>query len=49
MCLLLSKFMFAKSDKKVVWNLAGVRFPTVGDGRKASLPMKVALYKPEAA
>ncbi|TFK86200.1 cytochrome P450 [Polyporus arcularius HHB13444] len=44
LCLLLSKFTFAKSDKKVNWNLAGVRFPTTGDTGKASYPMKVALY-----
>ncbi|KAI0718780.1 cytochrome P450 [Cerioporus squamosus] len=49
LCLLLSKFTFAKSDKNVRWNLAGVRFPTVGDAGKASLPMKVALYKPASA
>ena len=46
LCLLLSKFTFAKSDKEVVWNLAGVRFPSVKGGSKASLPMKVGLYKP---
>ena len=46
LCLLLSKFTFAKSDKEVVWNLAGVRFPSVKGGNKASLPMKVGLYHP---
>ncbi|RPD69471.1 cytochrome P450 [Lentinus tigrinus ALCF2SS1-7] len=49
LCLLLSKFTFAKSDKEVTWMLAGVRYPTVGDAGKASLPMKVALYKPGSA
>ncbi|KAI0648564.1 cytochrome P450 [Trametes meyenii] len=47
LCLLLSKFTFAPSDKPVVWNLSGIRFPTVGEDIKASLPMKVSLYKPE--
>ncbi|KAI0669354.1 cytochrome P450 [Trametes maxima] len=48
LCLLLSKFAFAPSDKPVVWNVSGIRFPTVGEEMKASLPMKVSLYKPEA-
>ena len=46
LCLLLSKFTFAKSEKKITWNLAGIRFPTAGDTGTASLPMKVALYRP---
>ncbi|KAM5533780.1 hypothetical protein V8D89_012555 [Ganoderma adspersum] len=45
LCLLLSKFTFASSEKKVTWNLSGVRFPTVGTSMKPSLPMKVGLYK----
>ncbi|PIL23231.1 cytochrome P450 [Ganoderma sinense ZZ0214-1] len=45
LCLLLSKFTFASSDKKITWNLSGVRFPTVGSSMKPSLPMKVGLYK----
>ena len=46
LCLLLSKFTFAKSEKEITWNLAGIRFPTAGDTGTASLPMKVALYRP---
>ncbi|EJF59817.1 cytochrome P450 [Dichomitus squalens LYAD-421 SS1] len=45
LCLLLSKFTFAQSDKKVNWVLSGVRFPTVGNSPKPSMPLKVGLYK----
>ena len=45
LCLLLAKFTFAPSGKKIVWNLSNVRFPTVGDDSKPSMPMKVGLYK----
>ena len=43
--MLLSKFTFSSSDKKITWNLSGVRFPTVGSSMKPSMPMKVGLYK----
>ncbi|KAI0657085.1 cytochrome P450 [Cubamyces menziesii] len=43
--LLLMKFTFAPSDKPIVWNIAGIRYPTVGDATTPSLPMKVGLYK----
>ncbi|RPD54893.1 cytochrome P450 [Lentinus tigrinus ALCF2SS1-7] len=52
LCLLLSKFTFELSSKPIFWNLSGVRYPSVGDGSnnaKASLPMKVGLYKPRSA
>ncbi|KAI0641561.1 cytochrome P450 [Trametes meyenii] len=41
--LLLSHFVFEPSDKPVVWNISGIRFPTVGiDGTKPELPLKVS-------
>ncbi|KAI0718795.1 cytochrome P450 [Cerioporus squamosus] len=47
--LLISKFSFEMSDKPIVWNISGIRFPTVGvDGTKPELPLKVSLYKDSA-
>lgn len=47
--LLISKFTFEMSDKPIVWNISGIRFPTVGvDGTKPELPLKVSLYKDSA-
>lgn len=47
--LLISKFTFELSDKPIVWNISGIRFPTVGvDGTKPELPLKVSLYKDSA-
>ncbi|KAI0328038.1 cytochrome P450 [Cubamyces sp. BRFM 1775] len=43
--LLLMKFTFAPSDKPIVWNIAGIRYPTVGNETTPSLPMKVGLFK----
>ncbi|KAI0760472.1 cytochrome P450 [Fomes fomentarius] len=48
LCQLLSTFTFSPSDTPIVWNLAGIRFPSVRNGTKASLPLKVGLYKPVA-
>ncbi|KAI0628909.1 cytochrome P450 [Trametes polyzona] len=48
LCQLLSKFTLAPSKKPVVWNLSGIRFPSVGGDIKASLPMMVSLYKGNA-
>lgn len=45
LCQLLTKFTFATSAKPVVWNLSGVRFPTVAEATKPSMPMMVGLYK----
>ncbi|KAI0329087.1 cytochrome P450 [Cubamyces sp. BRFM 1775] len=43
---ILPRFTFEKSEKPIVWNLSGVRYPAVGKyGGKACLPMKVSLYK----
>ena len=47
LALLLSHFVFELSDKPIVWNISGIRFPTVGvDGAKPELPLKVSLYRP---
>ncbi|KAI0754297.1 cytochrome P450 [Daedaleopsis nitida] len=46
LCMLLARFTFAPADKRIIWNLSGVRFPTVAGGSKPSMPLKVALYKP---
>ncbi|OBZ67938.1 hypothetical protein A0H81_12339 [Grifola frondosa] len=44
--LLLSNFTFELSDKPIVWNVAGVRYPTMGkDGRKPQMLLKVGLIK----
>ncbi|OBZ67845.1 Docosahexaenoic acid omega-hydroxylase CYP4F3 [Grifola frondosa] len=44
--LLLSRFTFSLSDKPIVWNLAGVRYPTVGkDSTKPEMWLKVGLAK----
>ena len=45
LCLLLAKFTFTPSNKKITWNLANVRFPTVGNNPKPSMPMLVGLYE----
>ncbi|EJF60519.1 cytochrome P450 [Dichomitus squalens LYAD-421 SS1] len=49
LCLLLAKFTFAPSGKKIKWNVANVRFPTVGDNPKPSMPINVGLYRREAS
>ncbi|KAI9065218.1 cytochrome P450 [Trametes sanguinea] len=44
LALLLSNFKFELSDKPIVWNISGIRFPTVGvDGKRPELPLKVSL------
>ncbi|KAJ3002739.1 hypothetical protein NUW54_g5682 [Trametes sanguinea] len=44
LALLLSNFKFELSDKPIVWNISGIRFPTVGvDGQRPELPLKVSL------
>ena len=42
LCMLLAKFTFAPSEKKIVWNLSNVRYPSAGDDPKPAMPMKVA-------
>ncbi|TBU21584.1 cytochrome P450 [Dichomitus squalens] len=49
LCLLLAKFTFAPSGKEIKWNLSNIRFPTVGDDPKPSMPMKVGLYEKAVA
>ncbi|KAJ3552918.1 hypothetical protein NM688_g3899 [Phlebia brevispora] len=42
LAVVLRSFKFSLSDKKIVWNLAGVNYPTVGEtSPKPSLPLKV--------
>ena len=39
---LLNAFSFAPTDHEIVWNLATVRYPSVGaDGTKPELPLVV--------
>ncbi|KAI0355254.1 cytochrome P450 [Trametes cingulata] len=42
---LLAKFTFAPSEKPVVWNFAGIRFPTLANETTPSLPLRVGLYQ----
>lgn len=43
--LLLANFTFECSDKRIVWNFEGVRYPSVGqNGGNASLPMILRVY-----
>ncbi|KAH9919294.1 cytochrome P450 [Fomitopsis serialis] len=42
---LVSTFTFELSDKPIVWNMAGIMYPTAGkESSNPSLPMKVGLY-----
>ncbi|KAI0754390.1 cytochrome P450 [Daedaleopsis nitida] len=44
--LLVSNFVFELSDKPIVWNISGIRFPTVGvNGKKPELPLRVSPFK----
>ena len=43
---LLDSFSFAPSGKNIVWNIATVRYPTVGvEGMKPELPLVVTPLK----
>ncbi|CCM06147.1 uncharacterized protein FIBRA_09620 [Fibroporia radiculosa] len=43
---LLANFTFELTDKPIVWNAAGVRYPTVGSvSNKPQMPLKVRLYQ----
>lgn len=42
---MLLKFKFEPSGKQIKWNIAGIRFPSVGDSTKPSLPLKLSMYK----
>lgn len=42
LAILLRSFKFSPSEKEIVWNLAGVNYPTVGrTSVKPSMPLKV--------
>lgn len=43
--LMLLKFKFEPTNKEIKWNISGIRFPTVGDATKPSLPLKLSMYK----
>ena len=48
MNVLLQSFRFSPSKKsgEIIWNLAAVRYPTIGkDSMKAELPLKVDVLK----
>lgn len=46
LAVLLRSFRFSPSEKEIVWNLAGVNYPTVGKyATKPSLPMKMEAIK----
>ena len=46
---LLDAFSFSTAGKDIVWNLATVRYPTVGmDGMKPELPLVVTPLKSKA-
>ncbi|KAL6306612.1 hypothetical protein BKA93DRAFT_824125 [Sparassis latifolia] len=43
---LLPKFTFELTHKPIVWNMAGVRYPTVGrESIKPEMPLKVGLLE----
>lgn len=46
---MLLKFRFTRTDKQIKWNVAGIRFPTVGDSAKPSLPLKLSMIKERAS
>jgi len=48
LAVLLETFTFSEADngKDVVWNLAGIKYPTVGDNIEPECPLKVELLKP---
>ncbi|KAI0789862.1 cytochrome P450 [Abortiporus biennis] len=47
LCTLLTTFSFALCpDKEIFWNIAGIRYPTVGqESTKAEMPLRVSLVK----
>ncbi|KAI0697071.1 cytochrome P450 [Cerioporus squamosus] len=42
---LLANFKFEPTDKDIVWNHAGVAFPSVGKSRKPEMPLKVSAVR----
>ncbi|KAL6306620.1 cytochrome P450 [Sparassis latifolia] len=46
LAVLLPNFTFEPTGKPIVWNIAGVQYPTVGnESTRAEMPLKVGLYK----
>ncbi|KAM5543438.1 hypothetical protein V8D89_002689 [Ganoderma adspersum] len=43
LAVLLSTFTFEHTEKEIKWNLAGIIYPSVGDEKSPSLPLKVGL------
>ena len=41
--MLLSTFTFEHTEKEIKWNLAAIIYPSVGDEKSPSLPLKVGL------
>ena len=46
LAVLVSTFTFEHTEKEIKWNLAGIIYPSVGDDKGPSLPLKVGLVKP---
>ncbi|PCH40536.1 cytochrome P450 [Wolfiporia cocos MD-104 SS10] len=47
LAVLVSSFTFELTDDPIEWNVAGVRYPTIGrESDVPELPLKVSLYKP---
>ena len=47
LAVVVANFTFDLTEKPIVWNVAGVRYPTVGwESNKAEMPMNVRLYGP---
>ncbi|RPD55386.1 cytochrome P450 [Lentinus tigrinus ALCF2SS1-7] len=42
---LLTNFKFELTDKDIVWNHAGVAFPSVGKSRKPEMPLKISAIR----
>ncbi|PCH34772.1 cytochrome P450 [Wolfiporia cocos MD-104 SS10] len=46
LAVLLPAFTFAPSDKDIIWNIAGIQYPSVRrESLKAQMPMKIGLVK----
>ena len=44
--MLLTSFTFDLTEKPIVWNVAAVRYPTVGEeSTKPEMPLKIGIYK----
>ena len=45
LAVLLSTFTFEHTEKEIKWNLASIIYPTVGDEKRPSLPLKVEIVE----